>query len=342
MGGARRREPDRAGRLLLIAALIIGIMVIALSALTLLWHAVTLIMIIMLPLIATIGIHPSQQKLLKGWLQTFIHSFVLRAGFGVILTVLLVLYQMILPAKISLGMQLLMLLLVTVSVVMMLKKLLAGNFSPQIAGAQDALGVGDMANTVGGKLAQYAPNAAAGVAKTTGRVAGRTAAGTAKVAKKGTLAAARTYDNKKNDGRWQKEGKLSTPHPPSVNSARPSTRPQRSRRTSSRSSTRQSRPSESGKPQKLTRPRAAAAVSLAVVRRRPTCHGRSPHRPCRHRPPRPRSRAAGPPVLQGPGQHAGQRTRAPAAACARARPARHADTARHADAAHPADAAGRW
>ncbi|WP_392893477.1 hypothetical protein [Streptomyces sp. LN699] len=197
----------------LIAALIIGIMVIALSALTLLWHAVTLIMIIMLPLIATIGIHPSQQKLLKGWLQTFIHSFVLRAGFGVILTVLLVLYQMILPAKISLGMQLLMLLLVTVSVVMMLKKLLAGNFSPQIAGAQDALGVGDMANTVGGKLAQYAPNAAAGVAKTTGRVAGRTAAGTAKVAKKGTLAAARTYDNKKNDGRWQKEGKLSTPPP---------------------------------------------------------------------------------------------------------------------------------
>lgn len=64
----------------LVAALIIGIMVIVLSALTLLWHAVTLIMIIMLPLIATIGIHPSQQKLLKGWLQTFIHSFVLRAA----------------------------------------------------------------------------------------------------------------------------------------------------------------------------------------------------------------------------------------------------------------------
>lgn len=193
----------------LIAALIVGIMVIVLSALTLLWHAVTLIMIIMLPLIAAIGIHPSQQKLLKGWLQTFIHSFVLRAGFGVILTVLLVLYQMILPAKISLGMQLLMLLLVTVAVVMMLKKLLSGAYSPQIAGAQDALGVGDMANTVGGKLAQYAPGAAAGAAKTTGRVVG----GTAKVGKKGTLAALRTYDNRKNDGRWQKEGKLSTSPP---------------------------------------------------------------------------------------------------------------------------------
>ncbi|RPF41324.1 hypothetical protein EDD96_5121 [Streptomyces sp. Ag109_G2-6] len=191
------------------AALIVGIMVIVLSALTLLWHAVTLIMIIMLPLIATLGIHPSQQKLLKGWLQTFIHSFVLRAGFGVILTVLLALYQMILPAKISIGMQLLMLLLVTVAVVMMLKKLLSGAYSPQIAGAQDALGVGDMANTVGGKLAQYAPGAAAGAAKTTGRVVG----GTAKVGKKGTLAALRTYDNRKNDGRWQKEGKLSTSQP---------------------------------------------------------------------------------------------------------------------------------
>ncbi|MEU3469823.1 hypothetical protein ABZ716_18170 [Streptomyces sp. NPDC006687] len=195
------------------AALIVGVMVIVLSALTLLWHAVTLIMIIMLPLIATLGIHPSQQKLLKGWLQTFIHSFVLRAGFGVILTVLLVLYQMILPAKISIGMQLLMLLLVTVAVVMMLKKLLSGAYSPQIAGAQDALGVGDMANTVGGKLGQYAPN----VAKATGRVTGRTAVGAAKTAggaaKKGTLAAARRYDNKKNDGRWQKEGKLSTAQP---------------------------------------------------------------------------------------------------------------------------------
>ncbi|MFF4328250.1 hypothetical protein ACFYZT_17235 [Streptomyces sp. NPDC001591] len=208
---AGRNAGDRVGIAIysLIAALIVAVMVIVLSVLTLLWHAVTLIMIIMLPLIATLGIHPSQQKLLKGWLQTFIHSFVLRAGFGVILTVLLVLYQMILPAKISLGMQLLMLVLVSVAVVMMLKKLLTGSYSPQIAGAEDALGVGDMANTVGGKLGQYAPGAAAGVAKTTGRVVG----GTAKVGKKGTLAALRTYDNRKNDGRWQKEGKLSTSAP---------------------------------------------------------------------------------------------------------------------------------
>ncbi|MEV7541341.1 hypothetical protein [Streptomyces sp. NPDC089915] len=192
------------------AALIVGVMVIVLSALTLLWHAVTLIMIIMLPLIATLGIHPSQQKLLKGWLQTFIHSFVLRAGFGIILTVLLVLYQMILPAKISIGMQLLMLLLVTVAVVMMLKKLLSGAYSPQIAGAQDALGVGDMANTVGGKLGQYAPGAAAGVAKTTGRVAGKTAAGVAKpvgtAMRKTGAAAIRGMDKRGNRERLMKGG----------------------------------------------------------------------------------------------------------------------------------------
>ncbi|MFD8145096.1 hypothetical protein [Streptomyces sp. NPDC059708] len=190
----------------LIAALIVGIMVIVLSALTLLWHAVTLIMIIMLPLIATIGIHPSQQKLLKGWLQTFIHSFVLRAGFGVILTVLLVLYQMILPAKISLGMQLLMLLLVTVAVVMMLKKLLSGAYSPQIAGAQDALGVGDMAETVSGKLGQYGAGAAGGVAKATGRVAGGAAAGAGRAARKTGAASGRGLDNLVNKGRLQKGG----------------------------------------------------------------------------------------------------------------------------------------
>ncbi|MFJ3881331.1 hypothetical protein ACIPW5_28270 [Streptomyces sp. NPDC090077] len=212
---AGRNAGDRLGIAFysLIAALIVAVMVMVLSVLTLLWHAVTLIMIIMLPLIATLGIHPSQQKLLKGWLQTFIHSFVLRAGFGVILTVLLVLYQMILPAKISLGMQLLMLVLVSVAVVMMLKKLLGGAYSPQIAGAEDSLGVGDMANTVGGKLGQYGSGAAVGAAKTTGRVVGGTAKVGAKVGKEGTLAALRTYDNKKNDGRWQKEGKLSTPQP---------------------------------------------------------------------------------------------------------------------------------
>lgn len=158
----------------LIAALIVGLMVIVLSALTLLWHAVTLILIILLPLVATLGIHPSQQKLLKGWLQTFIHSFVLRAGFGIILTVLLVLYQMILPARISLGMQLLMLLLVTVAVVMMLKKLIAGNFSPQIAGAAD-LGIGDMPGAVTGKATAMAGGAARTAAGASGRVAGKAA-----------------------------------------------------------------------------------------------------------------------------------------------------------------------
>ncbi|MEU6313468.1 hypothetical protein [Streptomyces sp. NPDC047014] len=181
------------------AALIVGVMVIVLSALTLLWHAVTLIMIIMLPLIATLGIHPSQQKLLKGWLETFIHSFVLRAGFGVILTVLLVLYQMILPARISLGMQLLMLLLVTIAVVMMLKKLLSGSYSPKIAGAEDALGVGDMANSLSSKLGaqgqRLAGNAAAGTARAAGRVTGRAAGNTG-----------RGLDKVANGGKLQKGG----------------------------------------------------------------------------------------------------------------------------------------
>ncbi|MFE7837959.1 hypothetical protein ACFU53_18505 [Streptomyces sp. NPDC057474] len=155
----------------LIASLIVGIMVVVLSALTLLWHSVTLIMIILLPLIAIISIHPTQQKLLRGWWQTFVHSFVLRAGFGVILTVLLLFYQLILPLAVPLGMQLLMLLLVTISVVMLLKNLLSGKFSPQVAGAEDALGVADAAN----KATAMAPGLAASTARTTGRVAGTTA-----------------------------------------------------------------------------------------------------------------------------------------------------------------------
>ncbi|MEU1186883.1 hypothetical protein [Streptomyces sp. NPDC005859] len=181
---AGKNATDRVGLAFysLVAAFIVGVMVLALSALTLLWHAVTLILVMLLPLVATLGIHPSQQKLLKSWLETFIHSFVLRAGFGVILTVLLVLYQMILPAQIALGTQLLMLLLVTVAVVMMLKKLLAGNFTPQVAGGEDALGIRDGANATFDKAAAMAPGLAIGSARATGRVAGTTARGTARVA----------------------------------------------------------------------------------------------------------------------------------------------------------------
>ncbi|MDW8808983.1 hypothetical protein P1P68_30350 [Streptomyces scabiei] len=164
----------------LVAAFIVGVMVLVLSALTLLWHAVTLILIILLPLIATLGIHPSQQKLLKGWLETFVHSFVLRAGFGVILTVLLVLYQMILPAQIALGTQLLMLVLVTAAVVMMLKKLLGGNFSPQFAGgAGDAMGIREAASAGSDKVVAKGEAAMANTSKATGRVVGKTAAGAA-------------------------------------------------------------------------------------------------------------------------------------------------------------------
>ncbi|MFI7295441.1 hypothetical protein [Streptomyces sp. NPDC050121] len=161
----------------LVASLIVGLMVIVLSALTLLWHAVTLIMVILLPLVAIISIHPTQQKLLRGWWQTFVHSFVLRAGFGVILTVLLLFYQLILPLQVPLGMQLLMLLLVTVAVIMLLKNLLSGKFSPQVAGADDALGVADMAN----KATAMAPGLAASTARTSGRVASTTAKGAGRV-----------------------------------------------------------------------------------------------------------------------------------------------------------------
>ncbi|MET8177940.1 hypothetical protein [Streptomyces sp. NPDC005336] len=171
----------------IVASLIVGLMVMVLSVLTLLWHAVTLILIILLPLVATLGIHPSQQKLLKGWLETFIHAFVLRAGFGVILTILLVLYQMILPAQIALGMQLLLLLLVTVAMVMMLKKLLSGGFSPKVAGAEDMLGVRDMAEAPSGKLVDKAHSGVSAAAPSAGRVAGRAALGSAKAADKKLL-----------------------------------------------------------------------------------------------------------------------------------------------------------
>ncbi|MFG2130830.1 hypothetical protein ACGFNV_23850 [Streptomyces sp. NPDC048751] len=181
----------------LVASLIVGIMVIVLSALTLLWHAVTLIMVILLPLVAIISIHPTQQKLLRGWWQTFVHSFVLRAGFGVILTILLLFYQMILPLQIPLGMQLLMLLLVTIAVIMLLKNLLSGKFSPQVAGADDALGVADAAGAASGNLADKT----AGVIKpkdgTMGRVAGRVA---------GT--AARNIDRRLLRAKFQRSGLL--------------------------------------------------------------------------------------------------------------------------------------
>ncbi|MER5714358.1 hypothetical protein [Streptomyces sp. NPDC002132] len=181
----------------LVASLIVGLMVIVLSALTLLWHAVTLIMVILLPLVAIISIHPTQQKLLRGWWQTFVHSFVLRAGFGVILTILLLFYQLILPLQVPLGMQLLMLLLVTVAVITLLKNLLSGKFSPQVAGADDALGVGEAAGAAGGNLTDKAAGLVKPKDGTMGRVAGRVA---------GT--AARNVDRRLLGARFQRAGLL--------------------------------------------------------------------------------------------------------------------------------------
>ncbi|MEC4018246.1 hypothetical protein [Streptomyces sp. H27-D2] len=190
----------------IVAALIVGLMVIVLSIMTLLWHAVTLILVILLPLVATLGIHPSQQKLLKGWLETFIHSFVLRAGFGVILTVLLVLYQMILPAQIALGMQLLLLLLVTVAVVMMLKKLLSGNFSAKIAGAEDSLGIREMGEMGSNKLIDKAQRAPASAAQAGGRVVGTAASVTGSVTKRVGTGTTRFADRKLLGGKLARGG----------------------------------------------------------------------------------------------------------------------------------------
>lgn len=188
----------------LVASLIVGIMVVVLSALTLLWHSVTLIMIILLPLIAIISIHPTQQKLLRGWWQTFVHSFVLRAGFGVVLTILLLFYQLILPLPVPLGMQLLMLLLVTISVIMLLKNLLSGKFSPQVAGAEDALGVGDAA----GKATAMAPGLAVSTARTSGRVAGTTVRAGGSVARGTAWAVDQRLFKGKYRGKMQEKGWL--------------------------------------------------------------------------------------------------------------------------------------
>ncbi|MGW1779285.1 hypothetical protein ACWCQQ_09090 [Streptomyces sp. NPDC002143] len=181
----------------LVASLIVGLMVIVLSALTLLWHAVTLIMVILLPLVAIISIHPTQQKLLRGWWQTFVHSFVLRAGFGVILTVLLLFYQLILPLQIPLGMQLLMLLLVTIAVITLLRNLLSGKFSPQVQGADDALGVGEAASASSSKLVDKTAGLITPKDGTAGRVTSRVAHG-----------AARRFDDKVLGGKLQRGGHL--------------------------------------------------------------------------------------------------------------------------------------
>ncbi|MEH0648587.1 hypothetical protein QA995_03975 [Streptomyces scabiei] len=176
----------------LLASFVVGVMVIVLSGLTLLWHAVTLILIVMLPLVAAIGMHPSQQKLLRGWLEAFVHSFVLRAGFSVILTLLLVLYQMIFPADIALGSQLLLLMLVSIAVVMMIRKLIekltSGEFTPAFGGGQidpnagRPIGKGSSDWWVGKKGLQRPGQGSGGASGGTGRVAAtgarRTEAGT--------------------------------------------------------------------------------------------------------------------------------------------------------------------
>ncbi|MFE6779047.1 hypothetical protein [Streptomyces sp. NPDC057702] len=174
----------------IIASLFVGVMVIVLSFLTLLWHAVTLILVILLPLVATIAMHPAQQKLLKGWLETFAHSFVLRAGFGVILTIQLFFYQIILTTGAPLLLQLLMLILVTIAIVKMLKNLIAGKFSPQIAGADDATGIKETGNALSNSAVAKGEKLVGSMASKAGRVSSSVATGAVKGTAKGVAGAA--------------------------------------------------------------------------------------------------------------------------------------------------------
>jgi hypothetical protein len=90
---------------------------------------------------------------------------------------------------------------------MLLKNLLSGKFSPQVAGAEDALGVGDAANATFNKAAAMAPGLAVSTARTagdvgrtTGRVAGTAAKGTARVTGKGLAGAFWAVDKRRNNG----------------------------------------------------------------------------------------------------------------------------------------------
>lgn len=78
-----------------IASLFYSGTVIFASALTLFWEALQHFLLIILPVVASFAVWPPLQKVLRGWGETYLKSFILRVGLGIVTALLMAIYVVV-------------------------------------------------------------------------------------------------------------------------------------------------------------------------------------------------------------------------------------------------------
>lgn len=78
-----------------IASLFYSGTVIFASALTLFWEALQHFLLVILPIVAAFATWPPLQKVLRGWGETYLKSFILRVGLGIVTALLMAMYVIV-------------------------------------------------------------------------------------------------------------------------------------------------------------------------------------------------------------------------------------------------------
>lgn len=151
---------NKIGMALLAAVSSIGLALLlgSLAVMTLMWHVTTLMLILLLPIVAAAAVIPPLAKIGRWWAREFIGSFVIRFLYGLVTTIILVLFQIIAATGGSTGTKLLLLLLVLGASWALIKQVRSGVLTPTIGGQAPSMG--------GALLAGAAAGGVAGVAAT--------------------------------------------------------------------------------------------------------------------------------------------------------------------------------
>jgi len=128
------------------------------ALMVLMWHGVSLVMNVLLPIVGAFAINPAARKLAEWWMREFVGAFALRFMYGIAITITIALFQSTMNVPgLALGLKLLLLFLMTAAVWTLIKEIRSGALTPTFGG--DKATVGNKFGTatmVGGAALGYA------------------------------------------------------------------------------------------------------------------------------------------------------------------------------------------
>lgn len=108
--------------------------VIFASALTLFWEALQHFLLIILPLVAAIATWPPLQKILRGWGETFLKSFILRIALGLVTALLMGIYVVVFLNVVGMWQQILLFVLFGIATIWLINYLRSDVTTPNLSG----------------------------------------------------------------------------------------------------------------------------------------------------------------------------------------------------------------